>query len=525
VAELVSLLASREELAVLDVRELGVHIEQGHILLSAPLPLSQLELRIATFVPRRDVRIVVYDGGSEDLADRAAARLSALGWPNVSVLEGGVAAWSAAGHEVYTGVHVLSKAFGEFVEHAYGTPRIKARELKAKLDAGEDLIVLDGRTLEEFESFSIPGAHACPNAELPFRVHGLVHSPETLVVVNCAGRTRSIIGAQALRNAGLANKVVSLENGTMAWLFEGFTLDKGKINLPPAPTGKALDQARATAEHLRRRYAIRTIDRAGLDALEAEAGQRTVYRLDVRTRAEFEAGHLPGSLWAEGGQLVQQTDDWVAVSHARIVLIDDAVGVRAAITASWLIQLGWSDVQVYALSPGEVLEIGPQRQLVAGLPAPQEAIAPTELKELLDAGQAVLLDFSTSLDYAAGHVPGARFALRSRLASGLPRLPSAGEIVATADDPSLAQLAAADLAALTERPVKVLAGGTKAWRAAGYAVETGETALHDVPEDTWPSPYRAKDRLAAFQRYLDWEIGLVDQLKRDRTVSFKPVEA
>ncbi|MFO1079756.1 MAG: rhodanese-like domain-containing protein [Reyranellaceae bacterium] len=525
VAELLALIAAREELAVLDVRELRVHIEQGHILLSAPLPLSQLELRVASFLPRHDVRIVVYDGGTEGLAERASDRLRTLGWPNVSVLDGGMAAWAAAGQEVYTGVHVLSKAFGEFVEHTYDTPRLSARDLKAKQEAGEDLVVLDGRTLEEFESFSIPGAWACPNAELPYRVHGLVRSPETLVVVNCAGRTRSIIGAQALRNAGLANKVVALENGTMAWLFEGFTLNKGTVRLPPAPTGAALEQARATAEGLRRRYGIRTIDRAGLAALQAEAG-RTVYRLDVRTRAEYEAGHLPGSLWAEGGQLVQQTDDWVAVNHARLILIDDTVGGRAAITASWLVQLGWTDVHVYALEPGnEVLEVGPEPQRVVGLPAPQESIGPAELKALLDKGQAVVLDFSTSTDYARGHVPGARYALRSRLAEGLARLPAAGAIVVTAADPSLAELAAADLKALTSRPIQVLAGGLAAWRAAGHAVEKGETAMHDPADDIWPSPYRSDDRFAAFQRYLDWEIGLVAQLARDKTVSFKPMPA
>ncbi|MGZ5903749.1 MAG: rhodanese-like domain-containing protein, partial [Reyranella sp.] len=229
-----------------------------------------------SLVPRRGTRVVVYDGGGEGLAERAAARLHALGYSEVSVLTGGVAAWRAAGLEAYTGVHVLSKAFGEFVEHAYGTPRLSARDLKARIDAGEDLVVLDGRTVAEFEDFSIPGAYACPNAELPYRAPSLIRSPDTLVVVNCAGRTRSIIGAQALLNAGLPNKVVALENGTMAWLFEGFELDSGKVNLAPKPTAAGLAKARAASERLRRRFGIRTIDRAGLAALEREEQTRTL---------------------------------------------------------------------------------------------------------------------------------------------------------------------------------------------------------------------------------------------------------
>ena len=525
VTELVALLSRPDELAVLDVRELAVHVEAGHILLSAPLPLSQLELRIAALVPRRSTRIVVYDGGDESLAVRAATRLSALGYSDVGVLEGGVVAWRAAGLETYTGIHVLSKAFGEFVEHAYGTPRLSARDLKAKIDAGEDLIVLDGRTLAEFEDFSLPGAFACPNAELPYRAPGLIPSPETLVVVNCAGRTRSIIGAQALVNAGLPNKVVSLENGTMAWLFEGFTLDHGKTNRAPRPGEEGLAKARVAAAGLRERFGIQTIDRAELSALEREGEVRTIYRLDVRTREEYEAGHLPGSHWAEGGELVQATDRWIATRHARIVLVDDAVGARAAITASWLIQLGWPDVRVHAIDPAtDALEIGPERPLVVGLPDPQPTIAAGELKDLLDRGKVALLDFSDSRTYVAGHIPDARYAIRARLADGLSRRPAEGPIVVTAADPTLALLAATDVRALTPRPVKVFAGGNAAWLAAGFQVETGATHLHDKPEDFWASPYRSEDRFAAFRRYLDWEIGLVDQLARDKTVSFKVFE-
>ena len=139
------------------------------------------------------------------------------GWRNISVLAGGVPGWKLAGHELFSGVYVPSKAFGEYVEHECGTPRISAAELKAKLDAGEDVVVLDSRPMSEYRVMNIPGALDCPGAELVYRVHEVVKSPRTLVVVNCAGRTRSIIGAQSLINAGLPNRVMALQNGTMGW--------------------------------------------------------------------------------------------------------------------------------------------------------------------------------------------------------------------------------------------------------------------------------------------------------------------
>lgn len=519
--DLAERLKRRDEIAVLDVRELGVHIESGHILLSVPMPLSHVEQRAATLLPRRGVPVAVYDGGPDGLAERAAGRLRELGYGDVSILDGGVAAWAAAGLETYTGVHVLSKAFGEFVEHAYGTPKLAASELKARVERGDDLVILDGRTLSEFNDFSIPGAYACPNAELPFRAHDLIRSPDTLVVVNCAGRTRSIIGAQALRNAGLPNAVVSLENGTMAWLAEGYRLNSGTVNAAPAPSPEGRAKAREAAERLRRRFGFGAVDRDGLLRFVADA-TRTTYRLDVRTRAEFEAGHLPGSVWAEGGQLIQATDSWIGTRNARVVLIDDADGARAAITASWLIQLGWDDVHVAAIDPAsEALEIGRSNPVVVGALPAVETLTVDALSGALSGGATVLLDLSDSLAYAKGHIPGGRFAIRSRLAEGLARLPRHDTLVLTAEDPVLPVLAAGDLRSATGAAVKVLAGGNAAWRAAGLPVETGATALHDAAEDVWQSPYYQQDRLAAFQRYLDWEIALAEQIGRDETVSFK----
>ena len=71
-----------------------------------------------------------------------------------------------------------------------------------------------------------------------------------------------------------------------------------------------------------------------------EADRRTLYVLDVRDPAEYRAGHLPGSAMAPGGQLVQETDSWLGVWGARVVLVDDT-GVRARMTASWLRRMGW----------------------------------------------------------------------------------------------------------------------------------------------------------------------------------------
>ncbi|MDO9711451.1 rhodanese-like domain-containing protein [Paracraurococcus lichenis] len=512
------------EIALLDAREAGVHARDGHILLSVSLPLSQIELRVASLVPRRNTRVVVYDADGGPLAARAAQRLRTLGYGDVAILAGGTASWVEAGYALFTGVNVIGKAFGEYVEHEYGTPHISVAEAKARIDAGDNVVVIDSRPVAEFRNFSIPGAVDLPGAELVHRFHAAVPDENTLVVVNCAGRTRSIIGAQALINAGVPNRVVSLANGTMDWLIAGHALDSGRDNLGPAPAGKALVRAQAATRRLVEHFGIRRVDRTALRAFEAEAAaeRRSLYLLDVRTTEEFERGHLPGSRSAPGGQLVQQSGDWVGTQRARIVLIDEPDGVRAAITASWLIQINQAEVYVLTDALEGPLAVGPEQSLLAAPIPAVETIDATSLATRLQARDVTLLDLGSSVAYEKAHIPGALFVIRSRLVEDAASLPGDGALVLTSPDGLLAAFAAAELQGATDRPVLVLAGGTAGWTQAGRPLATGRAAAFHPTEDVARSAYLADgDRFAAFRAYLDWELSLVEQLERDGTTRFR----
>ena len=500
------------ELAILDVREEGVHA-RAHLFLATSAPLSQLELRIGRLVPRLATRIVLVDD-DERLAQRAACVLRRLGYRDLHVLAGGHAGWKAAGYELYSGVHVPSKAFGEHVEHHDDTPRIAAAELKAKLDAGEDLVVLDSRPMSEYRVMNIPGALDCPGAELVYRIHQAAPRPETLVVVNCAGRTRSIIGAQSLINAGIPNKVVALKNGTMGWHLAGLELERGQARTAPAPSSDALEKAQAAAARVARRFGVRSISFPEWKALQADTG-RTTYLFDVRSPEEYAAGHLAGSISAPGGQLVQATDTYAAVHGARIILVDDH-GVRATMTASWLLQMGWPDVLVVS---GALLD-----SKDAPFQAAPPSCASIKAEQLKAERDTLVLDFATSLQYRAGHIPGAAFAIRSRLASHLPSF--AGPVVCTSPDGVLGRYAAADLSELLKRDVRVLEGGTAAWQKAGLPMEDGETRMLEPPEDVYYKPYDHKSQVeAAMQDYLQWEVNLVAQIRRDPDCRFRDFPA
>lgn len=525
-------LVDGEELALLDAREEGT-FSRRHLFHAASIPLSQLELVLDQRVPRRSTRLVWCDDGT-GLADRAAARAEELGWTNCHVLTGGIGAWAEQGGELYSGVNVPSKAFGELVEATCGTPHITATELKSLLDgqitgAGPPVVVLDSRPVGEYRRRSIPTGIDCPGAELVHRVKEIVTDPDTLVVVNCAGRTRSIIGAQSLVNAGLENRVVALENGTMGWELAGFEVASGADDHAPDPGHAARDWAANAAADVGRRFAVRRIDADTLTEWRSDQA-RTTYLLDVRTDAEFEAGHLAGSAHAPGGQLVQATDEYVATRNARLVLVDDD-GVRATMTASWLRQLGWVDAVVLdggigAAPAGMPVVKGKMaRSPLARVSVP--TIRPPALAERLAApeGESVaVIDVGTSIKYRQrGHIPGSWWAIRSRMDEARTAIGGADSIVLTSTDGTLAKLAVADAAVQwPDAEILALAAGNKGWRHAGLDMEPGFERATTEADDVWYKPYDHDADVAAqhMQDYLTWEVALVAQIERDPTVSY-----
>ena len=510
------MLLDGEELALLDLRE-ELTFSESHLLFARSLPLSQLELRMARLVPRRSTRIVLCDA-ADGLAERGAAVLARHGYTDVSILDGGIDGWAKAGFELFSGVNVPSKAFGEFVEHESGTPSISAEELNALMRDKTDMVVLDSRPFDEFNRVSIPTGVNTPGAELVLRVRDLAPSPDTLVVVNCAGRTRSIIGAQSLINAGLPNKVVALRNGTMGWNLAGFTCGHGETKQAPAPSNESIGWAKQAASGVAQRLGIERIDRAMLKRFRAEGEKRSLYLLDVRDPPEYAAGHLPGAMSAPGGQLVQATDQYVGTLHARLVLVDDKE-VRAAMTASWLRQMGWKDVYILV---GSGNETGwPEAPMLGEPPSPEVMLSAADLAAMLARGEAAVVDLSLSRTYRVAHIPGAWFAIRARLEQALAKIPLKGTLVLTSEDGRLAGLAAPEAAALTTHPVRVLSGGNAAWKAAGHPLTKDDPRMADDAIDAWLKPYeRTGDTKKAAAEYLSWEVDLLPRIARDGTTNF-----
>jgi rhodanese-related sulfurtransferase len=517
--------------ALIDVRE-HPETDAGHIPGASTVPMRTLPLRMAELLPTTGLDIVVVDGGDEDR--RAAAAVELLrseGHARAVVLDGGLAAWAAAGHRVERGRNVPSKRFGELLLDGAEEDLLVAPETLADWMAeGRVERILDVRTAAEHERECIPGSQHAAGFDVVAAALART-DPSRPLVVHCTGRTRGIVAASTLRLLGLPN-VHALENGTMGWKLAGLELEHGARRVAPAD---APDED-AAATHA----AVHAIARdAGVERLSpAVAAERlrtaTVPTLlfDVRSPAEHSEAAPDGSIGVPSGQLVQQLDDHLVIAGAHAILIDDG-GVRAPIAAFWLRRIGVAAVAVVdggiAAWQAAGLPVGPPA--LRPLPGPVtraqarvDAVDSARLEVLLSEG-ATVVSVASSLEHAAGHLEGSRWLFAAEALADPERVltgvlgdaPDAArrEVTVTCEDGTLSAVVAARLDAVMPPGghVRRLEGGVRAWRASGRPLSTDATDIPRPAPDVIEHPIHVG--AAAMRAYLDWELELEHDADRD----------
>ena len=514
------LLQGKTKFALIDVREAGEY-NSSHIADSSLIPRKELEFRMELSAPVKGENIIVCDDDGRRAA-LAAGTLEQMGYTNVSVLDRGINQWTTEGFPTEWGSNVISKDFGERMEVEYHVPEMEATELHARIERGDKLVILDTRTPEEYQRFCIPGGRSVPGGELALRVTDITKDldPDTTVIVNCAGRTRSVIGTRVLQRMGLTN-IFGLKNGTSGWLLAGYDLETGGDRLElPEPSAEGLAAAEAYADRLAEEDGVRYLDIPTVQSMLDKREENTCYFVDVRTTDEYIAGHIPGFRWFPGGQVVQRSDDVLVVKNCPVIFACDGKA-RATFIASWYRQFGFEEV--YAVEGGTSAWSESGRQLEAG----SGDVGPSGLEtargqvklvspEELDAAKPVMvINVEVSTDFSNGHVPGARWVPRGSMEMQISEIApdKSAAIAVTCNNGQNAALAGATLKALGYQDVSSLDGGMAAWRKSGLAVEQGLSGVMRPPTDVVPSgPER---NFADMMNYLRWETALGEKYATD----------
>ncbi len=507
-------LADDAPIALIDVRD-APDYNASHIVGASLIPRRMLEFELAEAVPHPETPIVLCDE-DEQLVHYAAATAERMGYTNVSTLSGGTNRWAFLDLPTEWGVNVPSKDFGERVEVVHHVPEIDADDLHARIERGDPLVILDTRTPEEYRRSCIPGGRSMPGGELAFRITDVLDDApaDATVVVNCAGRTRSIIGTRVLQRMSLGREVVGLKNGTAGWMLAGHELEFGADrDALPKVTSEGQEAAEQYARRCAEEDGVRLIGVDELDELRERSRSESVYFIDVRTDAEHAAGHIPGFRWFPGGQAVQRSDDVAIVHHAPIVFACDGVA-RAALTASWYRQMGHR--HICALDGGTAAWTAAGRPLEQGIRAAmprllseaRESVDTIEPADLFDRSGAAVLHVGTSQEFAEGHPPGAHWAPRGTLEADVRQVSpeESTPIITICEDGDQSLLAAQTLMLLGRTSVSAIAGGMAAYREDGLPLETGLTGVMSPPSDILTfGPQRG---YADMQHYLRWETAL-----------------
>jgi rhodanese-related sulfurtransferase len=506
--DLAGLLESKGECALFDVREAG-EADRGHVFGATFLPRRLIEQRIADLVGDPATPVVVYDEGGPRAA-RAALTLERLGYRDVRVLAAGTRGWLESGRRLTEGSNVPSKLFGEEVYETTHVPQLPVETLKAWQDEGKPHIVCDIRTPDEYAVARIPGAHGAFGVDLA-RLAGDLRARDLPIVVHCAGRTRSIIACQSLRELGVEN-VQALENGTMGWQVAGHELERGNPRGVLEPSTASIQYGEARTRDLALAAGVGEIGVDELDSwlAEREAGRSNTYVIDVRQVDDYVAGHVPGAIALPGGLAIQRTDEFAPVRAARMVMIDD-LSARAFLTAYWLRKIGRP--RVYVLKgglqawrgAGRAVASGRTRNRPAGLDQARNHavfISPVELAAL---PRALVVDIDTSREYKRARVPGAQWIpygwLEERV--GAVKRETDDPMVLTCHNGILSTFAAATLGQMGVANLRVLEGGVAAWSRAGLATDSGWPAHMAPADDLVVPPYHSNRE--AMARYLAWE--------------------
>lgn len=507
--------------ALLDVRERW-EFADGHIPGASPLPRGRLETCASLVLPDPACPVIVCSDG-ETRSALAVSTLRAMGYSRARGLRGGLAGWRSAGLAVTTGWGVSGKKIGEEVAHAIPDLQVPASRAAGWIDDGRTLVI-DIRPRWEYEQGHLPGAVHAPAGELPALAPGiraLVASGSLdHVVTHCAGRTRGIAAAQLLRSLGVRT-AYALENGCMGWLLDGRELAygagahaRGRL-MPTDVNWPETDLAGVSVNWISPGELVRRRDGGAC------------YVVDLRTPEAHREGHVPGSLALPAGQVLLESEAWLACAALPVVLVG-STRAQSMWAASQLQALGYRDVCAVDGGMGAWLEAG--QPLSKGLPPPrwprgigdvatQEVPAETYCAE---PDRWHVVDVRSAGEWGIAHLAGSRCVPRGVLEREAAALRQSPKPLLLASAAGLrARLAAATLASLPGGPIDaaVLSGGLQAVRAAGARLVDDEPdsamASRDspgrIPAAVWKMPLEKTRPLML--RYLAWEEALASRVR------------
>ena len=320
-----------KNISFLDIRERKEYVH-GFAFGSVNCPFSKFKYLIKELVP--DVNTILILIGIKNIyqKDKIQKILKKLKYNRSFILKGDYKIWKKQKFPLWAGEYTFSKAFGEWIEITSNIKNLYAKELYKIHKKNHNYLQIDARPKKEFEKFSLPQSVQCSGGELPCFINNKENLRKNFIV-HCAGRTRSIIAYQTLKDFNFKNKKYVLNGGTQNWVLNGFDRkfkNQSKIKSTKINYKDDLKLAHSIAKKFK------------IPSTQTMNKQTNSYNFQINSEIK-NFKKIPGWKQVNATTLIQSTDKFISSTNTKILIFSN-IPSSAVFTVIWLRRMGYQAI-------------------------------------------------------------------------------------------------------------------------------------------------------------------------------------
>jgi rhodanese-related sulfurtransferase len=322
---------NKKNISFLDIRERKQYVH-GFAFGSVNCPFSKFKYLIKELVPDLNTNLILIGVKNNNQTNQIQKILTKFRYCRSYIIKGDYKNWKKHKFPLWAGEYTFSKAFGEWIEITSNIKNIYAKELNKIHKKNHNYLQIDARPKKEFEKFSLPQSVQCSGGELPCYINNKENLKKNYIV-HCAGRTRSIIAYQTLKDFDFENKKYVLNGGTQNWVLNGYDRkfnNKSKIKSTKINYKDDLKLANTVAKKF------------NIPLTHIESKKANSYNFQINSEIK-NFKKIPGWKQVNATTLIQSTDKFISSTNTK-VLIFSHIPSSAVFTVIWLRRMGYQAI-------------------------------------------------------------------------------------------------------------------------------------------------------------------------------------
>ena len=320
-----------KNISFLDIRKRKEYV-YGFAFGSVNCPFSKFKYLIKELVPDINTTLILIGVKNINQKNQIQKMLKKLKYHRSFIIKGDYKIWKKYKFPIWAGEYTFSKAFGEWIEITSTIKNLYAKELYKIHNQNHNYLQIDARPKKEFEKFSLPQSVQCSGGELPCYINNAENLRKNYIV-HCAGRTRSIIAYQTLKDFNFKNKKYVLNGGTQNWVLNGF--DR-----------KFKNQSKITSTKINYKDDLKLansiVKKFKIPTTQIMNKKTNSYNFQINSEIK-NFKKIPGWKQVNATTLIQSTDKFISSTNTKVLIFSN-IPSSAVFTVIWLRRMGYQAI-------------------------------------------------------------------------------------------------------------------------------------------------------------------------------------